>query len=333
MTMNDKPGPILGTSLYSFTNEWQQRLYMLDQLVAKVGELGLGPGVEVVGFQSFREYPDVSDEFAGHFRDLLDRYELIPSCLGANVDIGRRPDRLMTSEEMIDYIERQIVSATKLGFPVVRIQAFVGPTIMEKIAPVAEKANVHVACELHSPLTVDNPEVIALRECYDRLGSPYVGFIPDFSCSMNHPPEGYWESLRRVGAAEGLIEAAKEIWKTNDPMPTKVAALAEAGARFGFDPDQSGMLNRSITMFGHMPVEDWAELLPYARHIHGKFYEVDETGKETSIPYPAIMALLKKVGYNGTISAEWEGQAFTDETIGVQQVQAWHAMCERLLGN
>ena len=329
--MDNRTTPLLGASLYSFTNEWQQRLYSLDQMVAKVAELGLGPGVEVVGFQSFREYPDVSDEFASHFRDLLDRYELIPSCLGANVDIGRRRERLMTPEETLTYIERQIVSAKKLGFPVMRIQAFVGPAIMEKIAPIAARAGVHVACELHSPLTVDNPEVVALREGYDRIGSPYLGFIPDFSSTMNHPPEGYWASLRRAGAAEELIEAAKEIWKTSEPAPAKVAALAEAGARFGFDPDLSGLLNRSVTMFGHMPVEGWSELLPYARHIHGKFYEVDASGSETSIPYPELMALLKKVGYRGTISAEWEGQAFTEDTIGIQQVQAWHSMCTRLL--
>ena len=331
--MMDKKGPILGASLYSFTNEWQQRIYNLDQMIEKVAELGLGPGVEVVGFQSFRDYPDVTDETASHFRDLLDRYELIPSCLGANVDIGRRRDRLMTLEETLSYIERQIVSAKKLGFPVMRIQAFVRPAIMEKILPIAEKAEVHVACDLHSPLTVDNSEVVALRESYDRISSPYLGFIPDFSCTMNHPPEGYWASLRHAGAAEGLIEAAKGIWKTDELTPAKVAALAEAGARFGFDPDLAGLLNQAITMFGHMPVEDWTELLPYARHIHGKFYEVNESGRETSIPYPALMALLRKVGYQGTISAEWEGQTFTEEPIGIQQVRAWHTMCERLLNS
>jgi hypothetical protein len=86
-------------------------------------------------------------------------------------------------------------------------------------------------------------------------------------------------------------------------------------------------------MFGHMPVKDWAELLPYTRHIHGKFYGVNESGVETSIPYPEIMALLKKEGYQGTISAEWEGHAFTPETIGFEQVQRWHAMNKQLLSS
>ena len=325
--------PILGTTLYSFTNEWIQRVYTLDQLVAKVAELKLGPAVEVVGFQTIREFPDVSDEFARHFRNLLEHYELFPSCLGANCDVGRHRGRLMTDEEILGYVDRQIVSAKKLGFPVLRIQAFVGPKVFEKIAPLAEKAGVHVACELHSPLSVDNPEVVALRECFDRVGSAFIGFIPDFSSTMNNPPNSYWTNLRSAGAPEGLIEAARNIWLSDRPNHEKYAALAEAGARFGSGDGMSGQLNIAMTMFGHMAVEKLAELLPYTRHIHGKFYEVDASGNETSIPYPELMSLLKKEGYQGTISAEWEGHAFTEETIGLKQVQAWHAMCTRLLAN
>jgi len=329
----DNHKPILGVTLYSFTNEWISRLYTLEQLVEKVSNLGLGPAVEVVGFQSFRTFPDVTDEFAHHFRSLLNQYGLIPSCLGANCDIGRHADRLMTADEILSYLERQIVSAQKLGFPVMRIQSFVGPKVFEKIAPLAEKAGVHVACELHSPLSVDHPEVIALRECFDRVNSPYIGFIPDFSSVMTTPANSFWTSLRSAGATDGLIEAARSIWLSDRPNPEKFAALAEASQRYGVNQVISGQLNTAMTMFGHMPVEKLAELLPYTRHIHGKFYEVDASGNETSIPYPRIMALLKQEGYHGTISAEWEGHAFTQETIGFQQVQAWHSMCQRLLAN
>lgn len=323
--------PTLGVSLYSFTNEWQQRQYNLEQMIGKVVELGLGPAVEVVGFQSFRGYPDVSDDTARQFRGLMDRYGLIPSCLGGNTDVGRRSDRLMTTDEILAYVQRQLVSAQKLGFPVLRIQAFVGPQVLEKIAPLAEQARIQVACELHSPLTVDNPEVVELVHCYERVGSEYIGFVPDFSCSMRSVPEGYWANLKQEGAPAELIAEMRKIWATNQPIPVKFGAIAEAAAVHGGDPAMQGKFNASMTMFGHMPVSDWTSLLKYARHIHGKFYEVNAEGMEPSIPYPEIIALLKKAGYAGTISAEWEGQAFSEEQIGFQQVQAWHAMCSRLL--
>jgi hypothetical protein len=328
----EKNTPVLGTTLYSFTNEWLQGLCTLDQEVEKVAELGLGPAVEMVGFQNIREYPDVTDGFARHFRELLDRYELIPSCLGGNCDVGRDPKRPMTENETLAYVERQIVSAKKLGFPVLRIQAFVGPKVFERLAPLAEKAGVQIACELHSPLSAHHPEVMELRECFDRVGPELVGFVPDFSCSMIAPPNLHWERLRQAGAAEGLIEEVKAIWASDKPVPEKFGALAEAAGRFGAGDAVKAQLNMTLTMFGRMPVGHLAELLPYTKHIHGKFYEVDASGVEASLPYPELFALLQKEGYRGTISAEWEGHAFTEEPIGFQQVQAWKAMCTRLLG-
>jgi sugar phosphate isomerase/epimerase len=329
----NKQGPILGTTLYSFTNEWKMRLYSLEQVIAKVAELELGPAVEVVGFQSFREYPDISDEFAENFRASLEQHALIPSCLGGNIDVGRHPERSMTEEETIAYIERQIMSAKKLGFPVLRVQAFVGPKIFERIAPIAERAGVHVACELHSPLTADHPEVVGLRECYDRLGTPFLGFVPDFSSVMTSPPEIHWANLRSLGASEALIETVKEIWESDRTSSEKFSALAEAEASFGVDKQLTGQLRRTITMFGNMPVDGLRELIPYTRHIHGKFYHVTPEGNEPSIPYPDLMNLLKEEGYAGTISAEWEGHAFTEEMIGFQEVQAWQSMCRRLFSD
>jgi hypothetical protein len=323
--------PILGVTLYSFTNEWQQRKYDLESLLARVAESGLGPAVEVVGFQSIRTFPEVSDEFADTFRGLLDQHGLIPSCLGANIDIGRRKGQLMSEDEMLDYVERQAVSAKKLGFPVLRIQAFVGPKGFEKLAPIGEKYGVHIACELHSPLTVDNPEVVALMECFERVKSSFIGFVPDFSSSMNTPPEVYWESLRSEGAAEELIDETKSIWRSDRSNPEKFAALAEAGTKYKASPAVTGQLNMSMTMFGRMQPENLAELLPYTHHIHGKFYGVDGSGRDPSIPYDRLMSVLKKENYTGTISAEWEGHAFTEELIGFQQVQAWHNMCASLL--
>jgi sugar phosphate isomerase/epimerase len=330
--MDEKGKPVLGVTLYSFTNEWLRRLYDLDSLVAKVAELKLGPAVEVVGFQSIRSFPDVTPEYVHYFRDLFDRYGLMPSCLGANLDVGIHKDRLMTSDEILDYIQRQIITAQKLGFPVIRIQAFARPNVLEKIAVIAEKAGVHVASELHSPLTANNPEVVELIEFYQKIQSPALGFIPDFSCTMTSVPEQYWNNLRHSGAPDSLIDSAKGIWKSDDPTPVKFGRLQEACRSVYAPPAVSSQINTAMTMFGHMRVDEWQVILPYTRHIHGKFYEITPEGIEPNIPYPQLMAFLRKNGYTGTISAEWEGHAFSGESIGFEQVQAWHSMCAGLLG-
>ncbi len=325
--------PILGTTIYSFTNEWLRRMYTLEEEIQKVAELDLGPAVEGVGFQSFREYPDVSDEFAKNFRQLLDRYRLVPSCLGGNCDVGRDPKRRMTDDELVAFVDRQITSAKKLGFPVLRIQHFVGRAVFEKVAPLAEKAGVQVACEIHAPLSAEHPEVQELLECFDHLGRDLVGIVPDLSFSMLAPPALHFERLRDLGGTEELIEVAEDVWASDKPVPEKFGALAGAAERFGLSPAARAQLMMTLTMFGRMPAKGLADLLPYAKHIHGKFYSVDEAGNEPSLPYPEFFAVLKRERFTGTISAEWEGHAFTEEPIGFEQVKAWKAMCTRLLSD
>ena len=64
-------GPQMGVTLYSFTNEWLTRQYDLDGLLREVARRKLGPNIEIIGFQNFKEFPDVSDDFAAQFKDLI----------------------------------------------------------------------------------------------------------------------------------------------------------------------------------------------------------------------------------------------------------------------
>jgi len=324
--------PVLGVTLYSFTNEWVVKAFTLEELLATVVQNNLGPAVEVVGFQSFRSYPDVPQDFATRFCYELDRNGLIPSCLGANMDFGRRPGMLMTDEEKIEYLQRQIDSAVRLGFPVLRLQTSVGTKILEKFVPLLERANLHMGFELHAPLSMDNPEVIEFRETFDRLQTPSLGFIPDFSTSMTSIPEGIWQELRELGLPEALISDAKDVWVHTDAIPDKFKGIAGLVQKYNVPSELIGKLNGTMTMFGHMLPENWREIMPYVRHIHGKFYHVNEEGIEPSIPYPRLMQVLLDVGYTGTISAEWEGHSYTREPLALGEVKAWRRMCNRLLG-
>ena len=47
----------LGTTLFSFTNEYHSRRYTVEQLIDKVAELGSAPALEILGFSHIREYP------------------------------------------------------------------------------------------------------------------------------------------------------------------------------------------------------------------------------------------------------------------------------------
>lgn len=321
----------LCTSLFSFALEWNSGNYSLESLIARVKEINLAPGLEIIGFQSLKEFPYLSDKSIADVRRLMEKYEFEPACLDANVDVGIRRDRLLTNEETVDYILPQIWTANKLGFPVLRVQMTAKPEVMRKLAPIAEKANVKLGMELHTPYQVDHPAVTALRELYDELGSPYLGFIPDFGTSMRNIPDALLNSFREVGVTDELIAITKEIWKKDVPTPMKFGELQERASALGATPPQIGRLNMAFSMNGRQDVNDWKEIIPQTVHLHGKFYGFDEEDDEPSIDYAAILKVFYEGGYKGYVASEYEGTAFTDEFTGFEMVQKHQALCKKIL--
>lgn len=100
--------PIQGVTLYSFTRAFHGREYDLEGLIRKTAAEGFGPGLEVIGFSSFRGFPEIDDAYAGWFRDLVEEVGLTTTSLAVNADIGIHRDRLLNQDELIAYMTRQI---------------------------------------------------------------------------------------------------------------------------------------------------------------------------------------------------------------------------------
>jgi sugar phosphate isomerase/epimerase len=321
----------LSTSLFSFALEWNARQYNLPRLMARVKELNLEPGIEIIGFQSLRGFPQLSKETIREVRHLIEKYEFEAVCLGANVDVGIRRDRNLTLDETVEYIKPQIWAAQQLGFPVLRVQMTANPEVLRKLVGVAEKANVKLGMELHTPYQINHPVVIRLRELYQEVDSPFLGFIPDFGTSMRNIPDALLNSFREVGVTDELIVITKEIWKTELPMPEKFGLLFEKASSLGATPAQIGRLNMAFSMNGRQDPKQWAEVVDQSVHLHGKFYGFDENGDEPSIDYAAILKVFHEGGYQGYISSEYEGTAFTDEFSGFEMVAKHQRLCRRIL--
>lgn len=305
----------LGTTLYSYSNEWVARRYTLDQLVAEVAAAGTGPGVEIVGFQSIRNFPRVDRDFADHWRGLLDRHGLEPTCLGANIDVALRSDRWLDTDEMTDYLSAQIDAAKLLGFPVLRIQMGATAEVIERATPLAEKAGVTLGMEIHAPEGATTPAMVQVRELYDRLQSERLGFIPDFSSTMHAVPEGFGRLATDAGVSADLIEELKRVWARDGAPLDRFNAWADLARERGTEESAIGRCQLAFTMFGHESMGSWAEIADRIVHVHGKFYDivtVDGEAVEPSIDYRAAMKLLVDHGYQGYISSEWEGHSWHD---------------------
>jgi sugar phosphate isomerase/epimerase len=328
MTMSSAPQ--VGVTLYSFTNAWLNRKFELDGLLREVARRGMGPNIEIIGFQSFKEFPDVSDDYASRFRDLMAEIELNPVSCAINSDRFLKPGQQPIDDaSLVEYHRRQLRSAKKMGFSLVRYQFALPVELLPQIAPYAEELDIRMGVEVHAPMWAGHPAVVAYGEMYDRLDTPYLGWIPDFGGTASRIPESMLNAARAAGANEGLIDKLKEVWLEPGPSHEKAARLREWALAQGYPPLHIQAASLAFFILSNNDPKSWAALVDRTIHIHGKFYGMGDDGREEAIDYETILPLFRDGGFTGTLVSEWEGHAYLPDD-GFEQVEAHQAMCRRI---
>lgn len=329
--MTTATGPQMGVTLYSFTNEWLSRQFDLAGLMREVAARGLGPNIEIIGFQSFKEFPDVSDEFAAYFKDLIAETGLNPVSCAINSDRFMKPGQQPIDDaDLVEYHKRQLRSAKKLGFKLARSQFALPAHLLPELTPFCEDIGMQMGVEVHAPMWARHPAVLEYGEMYEKLNSPALGWIPDFGGTARAIPPSLLDAARKSGAPESLIELTKEIWLEDAPSYVKAGKLREIALRDGHQPAHIQAVTLSFFILSNNDPLSWADLVDRTIHIHGKFYGVDDEGVEEAIPYEAFLPLFRDGGFTGTIVSEWEGHAYCAEDA-FEQVRRHQAMCRRIL--
>jgi hypothetical protein len=310
-----KKGHLQGTTLYSYTRVFHQREMTFEELIREVARRGQGPGLEVIGFQSIRNFPNPGDEFVGKFKDLVSELGLIPTSLAVNADLGLRRDRLLSHDEMIDYMAAQIKLASALGFPVARVQISMTPDVMEALLPTAEKYNVKLGLEVHSHHSPRHEEMQAHLERYEKLNSGYLGFVPDFGATTVGMPPSLIAKYRRTGVPEEMITELQDLWqvhhaegapKDGRTQGMRMGQVAGIAGKYGFGETAIDYAINHCGLFGHADPSEWSDILHLVWHTHGKFFGM-ENGDEPTTPLVDILNCYAKAGYTGSISSEYEG--------------------------
>jgi hypothetical protein len=323
----------LGITLYSLTSEFAAGLYTPETLIKAAADHGLGPGIEFNIAQMLRTYPDVDDEFVKIWRDSMDRYELEPSAIGTNLDMGRRKERDMTPDEEHDFLARQLKTAHTLGFKKIVIRSH-GKELLRSLLPLAEKYDQKLGYEIHAPSGPNNPQVLQMREMYDELQSDRLGFTADFSSTMHSLSPTLLRTLGQMGMPEEYFAVMDEIWHEPTPMHVRNQKFEDFLTSENFDFARLGPFTRlAFNMHGLVPPEEWLDIMPQIFHVHAKFYEIDENGDEPAMDIPRIVRQFVEGGYRGYLSSEWEGHAFADlgESDPIDLVQKQHALMRRAI--
>ena len=337
--MSQKHNIKRGVSLYSFQEEFFLRKMTLEDIIATTQKLGI-PGVEIIGDQMIPNYPYISDDFVKQWHGWMDKYERTPVCLDMFLDWNKYKGRVMTDDERLESVSKDIVNANKLGCTVIRMIHDVQPELLEKLEPSARKYNVKLALEIHAPSYYDSPHEQRLIELFRRVQSPYLCFTLDMGVFTKKIPRVATERFVREGMKReiaeyiakgyntGTLPSSHELGKPNTALNDKILAMG------GRKEDIFWAMMGSHGIFGDPSL--LKEYIPHTSHIHGKCYEIMVPEyREYSIPYEDIVPLLIEGGYSGYIDTEYEGNRWIQDAFEVdstEQVRRHQVMLKQLLG-
>lgn len=328
--MMTQPHPIKrGVSLYSFQEEFFLRKLTLEECIAACSRMG-AYGVETIAEQMMPGFPKLSDAFYDQWHGWMAKYGTTPTCHDMFLDTKKFKGRLMTDDEMLASVIRDLKHANRLGCTVIRVIVNTPPHIMELAAPYAEQYNVRLGLEIHAPFHFRHEWIQKHYEVMARTGSKFLGFVADMGAYERRFPRVRSERSIRNGANADLVHFITDAYERRQDLD----ALTEEVKRKGGGPLELGVINDMKHMYFDEP-RRLLEFMPHVFHVHAKFYEMVDDTTEYSIPYNQIIPVLIEGGYTGYLSSEYEGNRHIQDAFEVdslEQVRRQQAMFKSLLG-
>jgi sugar phosphate isomerase/epimerase len=335
----------LGATVYSYGPDLQAHTMTLEDCIADIADMG-AEGIEILGESHVADYPTPGGRWVDQWFAWMERYQVKPSAYDTFVDSMFYRNRLLTSDEAAARLMVDLRLANQLGFKVVRQQwppypaddpadEIHAPYVKSKLAmetimkalPAAEKLDVKIAVELHSPTQLKSGFVDSILEVISRTGTRHFGFCPDFSAFVRRLPRARLARLMTQGARRNIVDYIAAAYEQNLGPARTVAEVKRMGGN-SVEVEYAGIAG--AYHFSNNDPQDLAPLVPYSYHVHAKFYEITDELREYSVPYDEVLAVLAKGGYTGYLSSEYEG-ARVDYTTSAA-IRAQHALCRSLLG-
>lgn len=318
-----------GVSLYSYQYETFLRKMTLDDCIADAAGLG-ARGIEVVSEQSFTHFPDVPQAEVDGFFASLERHGAYAQCHDMFLDTKLYKHRKLNFDEMVASMQRDLRFAHRLGCKTMRIIVNTPPEVVVACVPLAEELDIRMGIEVHSPFHFDHPWILRYTELTRATGSDHVGYIPDMGMYIKDYPPVFRDRFLRMGATSRIVDFILEAHKARVLPDYVIMDIRKMDA----NPVDIGMAETLRHNIWSNP-RRMLEFMPWIFHIHAKFYEIDDSGREPSIPYDEIIPVLIEGGYSGHLSSEYEGQRHIEDAFevdGREQVRRQQEMFKRLLG-
>lgn len=326
-------------SLYSYQEEYYLGKMNLEDCIREVSKTG-ATGIELLPEQMMDDFPIITPKFKSEWFELMAKYGTEPTCYDAFLENHIYKNRTCTLKEQIGMMERDIQMAHELGFKTLRTLVSTPMEVIRGSIGCAEANDIKVCIEVHSPFSMNSGWADGYLEMIHQTGTKNFGFMPDFGIFCNQIPDILREQARRKGVAEDCIQAVEEAFLNRVSKGfTKIQYDTNLGRAFQAYMKANGLpelIEKVKRLGGDQKAIDyvfssfqytWCDLqdiidnIPYIYHTHAKFYNMDESYNETSIPIKQVVDAYKKAGYVGYLSSEYEGNRMLNDAIEVDSVE------------
>jgi sugar phosphate isomerase/epimerase len=317
-----------GVSLYSFQEELFLVQMTVEDVVAFAASIGAN-GIEILPEQNMPGFPDIDDATVNQWLAMMDRHGTTLTCYDMFLDTKRRKDRLMTDDEQVESIVRDLKLCHRLGIRNMRVLVFVRPDILERCVPFAEEYDVHMGVEVHAPWHLDHAWILRTVEVADRLGTKHLGILPDMGIFMKHYPPEFRDRFLRQGATPQIVDFIVE---QHEQKIMCEYTIFEVAVKMGGNKADIAMAET----LRHAPYSNpkrIRDFIPYFRHIQAKFYGMTADGIDPTIAYDDVIPELIAGGWDGYLSSEYEGNRWVQDAGPVdsrEQVRRQHMMFQNL---
>ena len=185
----NKKGPKRGVSLYSYSAEFGFEK-TLEDCFEELKDMG-AHGIEILANTHIENYPNPTDAWVDRWFALCEKYEVVPVEYGHWVDCRVLQDRVLSTEEAIAMLERDMRLAHRLGFRILRTKMSVisddlDPVenwreIIKGVLPLAERLELKLCPEIHIPTNLKSRMVQDYVSFIQETGTKNFGLNIDFS--------------------------------------------------------------------------------------------------------------------------------------------------------
>lgn len=181
--------PRRGVSAYSYHGEYGVTMDLRD-IFEDIRDLGKGMGLEILSNTHIENYPNPSEEWFQAWDTMIKEYDLVPVEYGHWVDSRLYKGRELSVKESVSMLERDFNLASRLGFKILRTKLGVIDDTLTPVSnwrefisqalPLAERYDVRMCPELHSPTLLKSRMVDDYVEFIEKTGTRHFGLNVDF---------------------------------------------------------------------------------------------------------------------------------------------------------